>query len=174
MIQEDIYQTLLNASFRFLSFRPRSAKEIEDFLQKKTKTIYVHPDVYKHVADRLTELGYIDDAKFAAWWIEARQKTKPKGMRLIRLELKKKGIAQDIIEEILHNDSSDEHIDHVSEEDLALAAIQKKKEIWKRLPKLEQKKKMYDFLGRRGFSFEVIRRIIDGVVGKGYNSNEVE
>lgn len=174
MQEDDIYQTLLNTSFRFLSFRPRSMKEIDDFLHKKTKLMYVDSRVLKRVTDRLTELGYIDDAKFASWWIQARQKTKPKGMRLIRLELKKKGIAQDIIEEILHNDSSDEHIDHVSEEDLALAAIQKKKEIWKRLPKLEQKKKIYDFLGRRGFSFEVIRRIIDGVVGKGYNSNEVE
>lgn len=161
MQEDDIYQTLLNASFRFLSFRPRSAKEIEDFLHKKTKSMYVDSGVFKRVTDRLVELGYIDDAKFAAWWIEARQKTKPKGMRLIIQELKQKGIAiMDIVE--------------APEDDIALRAIQKKREVWKRLPKLEQKKKIYDYLGRRGFTSGVIFRVIDSIVGKGYNTSEVE
>jgi regulatory protein len=157
----DTYQTLLNASFRFLSFRPRSFKEIGDFLHKKTRKAYVAPEVFKRITDRLTELGYIDDAKFTAWWIESRQKTKPKGMRLIKRELKKKGIETEAIEEM-------------PEDDFARRAIQKKIEIWKRLPKLEQKKKIYDFLGMRGFSFDTIRRVIDSAVGIGYNTFEAE
>lgn len=157
----DTYQSLLNSAFRFLSFRPRSKKETEDFLQKKTKNIFVSPDVITRVMDRLTELGYIDDAKFAAWWIEARQKTKPKGIRLIKQELKNKGITTNLL-------------GGTSEDEVARRAIQKKKEIWKRLPKLEQKKKIYDFLGRRGFASGTIFRVIDSVIGKGYNNDEVE
>ncbi len=164
MQENDIYQILLNASFRFLSFRPRSTKEIGDFLHKKTQAMYVNPEVLKKVTDRLIELGYVDDAKFAAWWIGARQKTKPKGMRLIRLELKKKGIASETIETVLGSDQSGDNregVDLIPEEELATRAIQKKREVWKRLPKLEQKKKIYDFLGRRGFTYGTIGRIID-------------
>ncbi len=160
-MQEDTYQTLLNASFRFLSFRPRSFKEIGDFLHKKTRKTYVAPEVFKRITDRLTELGYIDDAKFTSWWIAARQRTKPKGMRLIKQELKQKGI--DIEAGV-----------ETSEDDIARRAVQKKIEIWKKLPKPEQKKKIYDFLGRRGFTLEVIRRVVDEVAGKGYNNDEVE
>ncbi len=155
----DTYESLLTAAFRFLSFRPRSAKEIDDFLKKKTRKTYVEPEIFKRIADRLVELGYIDDAKFAAWWVESRQKTKPKGMRLIKQELKQKGIAT-------------EGITETSEDDIARRAIQKKREIWKSLPTLEQKKKLYDFLARRGFSYNTIARVIDGVLGKGYNTGE--
>lgn len=153
----DIYDTLLNAAFRFLSFRPRSSQEVRDFLHKKTRKTHVAPEVFTRIMDRLIELGYIDDAKFVAWWVEARQKTKPRGMRLIKRELKLKGI-----------DTAD--IAETSEDDIARRAIQKKIEIWEKLPKLEQKKKLYDFLGRRGFSYNTIARVIDGVLGKEYNT----
>ncbi len=153
----DTYQILLNAAFRFLSFRPRSSKEVKEFLQKKTKTA----SVVDCVMDRLVELGYIDDNKFAAWWIESRQKTKPKGMRLIKFELKQKGVDTEAVVEM-------------PEDEVARRAIQKKLEIWKKLPKLEEKKKLYDFLARRGFSYNTITRVIDGVLGKGYNREEVE
>lgn len=155
MDDSDIYSKLLNAAFRFLSFRPRSAKEVKEFLQKKTKT----ESVVDRVMDRLIELGYIDDAKFAAWWIQSRQITKPKGMRLIKQELKQKGIVTS-------------EIPVIPEDEIASRAIQKKREIWKKLSKLEQKKKLYDFLGRRGFSYNTIARVIDDVLGKGYNTDE--
>mgnify|MGYP001603399287 CR=1 FL=1 len=157
----DIYQTLLTAAFRFLSFRPRSSKEVDDYLHKKTKKSYVAPEVYQRVLNRLVDLGYVDDEKFASWWIESRQKTKPRGMRLIKQELKQKGIATDAIE-------------NVPEGMIARRAVQKKVDIWKKLPKLEQKKKLYEYLGRRGFSFATIRGVVDEVLGKGYNTEEVE
>ncbi len=153
----DTYQILLNAAFRFLSFRPRSSKEVKEFLQKKTKTA----SVVDCVMDRLVELGYIDDNKFAAWWIESRQKTKPKGMRLIKFELKQKGVDTEAVVEM-------------PEDEVARRAIQRKLEIWKKLPKREQKKKLFDFLARRGFRYNTIARVIDGVLGKGYNREEVE
>lgn len=157
----DTYQALLNAAFRFLSFRPRSSKEVSDFLRKKTRKAYVAPEVLTRVTDRLIELGYVDDEKFASWWIESRQKTKPRGMRLIKQELKQKGITTDAIE-------------NVPEDVIARRAVEKKLEIWKKLSKPEQKKKLYDFLGRRGFSYNTIARVIDGILGKGYNTEEVE
>lgn len=143
---DDFYQKLLEASFRFLSFRPRSEKEVQDFLKKKT------PDtkLRDRVINRLHELGYLDDAKFTKWWIDQRTAHRPKGARLIAQELKAKGVEAKGI--------------RLDERLLAKQAIAKKLDLWRRLPKLEQKKKLYGFLGRRGFATEVIHRVIDEVV----------
>ena len=84
----------------------------------------------------------------------------PKGMRLIAQELKVKGI-----------DARDLNLD---EDVLARHAVEKKLLLWQKLPKLEQKKKIYGFLGRRGFSYTTIASVIDEMLEKGYNTKEVE
>ncbi len=144
-----VYEKLLQASIRFVSYRPRSEKEIRDFLKKKLTRWKVYGGtVVQKVLDRLKELNYVDDAKFAAWWVEQRSTFKPKGKRLIKLELKAKGVKDSIVETI-------------DERELAQRAIQKKLILWQKLPDLERKKKLFDFLSRRGFSTDTIYRIID-------------
>src|SRR3989344_531219 len=148
---EDLYQKLLESSLRFVSFRPRSEKEIQHFLQKKLqKRKIADQDVVDRVVVRLRELGYADDAKFVVWWVDQRKSHKPKGARLIAQELKAKGV-----------EVKDLHLDEV---DLARKALTKKLPLWHKLPKLEQKKKIYGFLGRRGFDTETIHRVIEEVV----------
>lgn len=161
MIDDGDYQKLLNAAFRFISFRPRSEKEIKDFLQKKLKKKKTYtPMMVGKVMDRMTELGYVDDAKFVTWWVEQRSQHRPKGKRALVEELRRKGVSVRLIETFPVLD----------EKQLAWQAIEKKLLHWKHLSTLEKKKKMYDFLGRRGFSFEAI----DAVIGKEYNEGEVE
>lgn len=148
---DDLYQQLLEFSLRFVSFRPRSEKEIRDFLKKKVnKSGTRNVAVLEDVVTRLRVLGYVDDAKFASWWVEQRGLHKPKGARLIADELKAKGIS---LEVNTHDDVA-----------LAKQAIAKKLFRWQKLPKLEQKKKLYGFLGRRGFDGDTIHRVIDEVV----------
>jgi len=147
---DEMYAKLLESSIRFVSFRPRSEKEFKDFLLKKLQKRKIpNGSIIDRVIFRLRELGYIDDAKFASWWVEQRESHKPKGARLIAWELKAKGIS-------LETDTRDE----VSS---ARRAIAKKIPLWGKLPLLDRKKKIYGFLGRRGFDSEVIRRVIDGV-----------
>ena len=153
------YQWLLNASFRFLSFRPRSEKEIRDFLQKK------HPSLVTKVTERLQELGYVDDTKFVAWWIEQRQGRKPKGMQLIIRELLSKGIDRNTIEQVLYSEMGDQ-------KELAKKAISRKLDTLKNVPYVKQKKKLGDFLFRRGFSGDVIRRVVDDAVKIRYNKSD--
>lgn len=124
------YEKLVNAALRFVSFRPRSEKELREFLQKKPN----HEDVEK-VMERMRELGYVDDKKFAQWWVEQRSAFRPKGKRVILYELRKKGVIVEF--------SLDEY---------ALA-----KKAMARNPK-----NVYSFLSSRGFSSETIRRVIDG------------
>lgn len=152
---EDLYQSLLNASFRFVSYRPRSKKEIVDFLQKKLKKWKVAGSAtVSKVMDRLTELGYIDDKKFTQWWIEQRNTFRPKGIALLVRELYQKGINRDLIEEVLGQSKG-------SEKEIAKVLVDKKLKLIKHLSKLEIKKKLYGFLGRRGFSSETISRVVD-------------
>ncbi len=148
---------LVEAGLRFVSFRPRSEKEIRAYLIKKLSRFSVIPaeagiqfPILDRVITRLRELDYVNDEKFAAWWVDQRQSHKPKGSRLLSQELKAKGITAEIKQ-------SDEF-------GLARQALAKKVARWQSLPKLEQKKKIYGFLGRRGFDGEVIGRVIDEVV----------
>lgn len=158
---DDLYAKLLESSIRFVSFRPRSEKEFKHFLLKKLQRQKISDvRIIDRVLIRLRELGYADEAKFVSWWINQRQSHKPKGARLITQELKVKGIEA-------RNLNLDEDV-------LARHAIERKLLLWQKLPKLEQKKKIYGFLGRRGFSYTTIASVIDVILGKGYNTREVE
>ncbi len=152
-----LYQKLLDASLNFVSFRPRSEKEIKAYLVKKLSRLSVIPaeagiqlPILARVITRLRELDYVNDEKFAAWWVEQRQSHKPKGSRLIAQELKAKGVSVALTT--------------TDEKGLAKRSVARKLVQWQHLPKFEQKKKIYGFLGRRGFDGETIHRVIDEVV----------
>lgn len=166
---DPLYQKLLDASFRFVSFRPRSSKELRDFLQKKLAqwNLRVSP-VLERVLEQLRTYGYYDDKKFVVWWIAQRQGRKPKGLRLIVQELKNKGVDGGLIEEVLGEHAMGE-TESVSDETLAQRAVVKKLILWKTLPELEQKQKIYRYLARRGFSQNTIHRVIDEHLKKDYN-----
>lgn len=150
--QSDVYEQLMGAVLRFVSFRPRSEKEIREYLGKKLHRSHTTaPIVLEKVLARLRELGYADDVKFAAWWVGQRTGRKPKGRKLIERELAAKGIQWQVI---------------VNEKELARQAVEKKLDVWKTLSHFEQKKKISEFLYRRGFDWDAIGSIVDEVMGK--------
>lgn len=156
--QSQVYERLINASIRYVSFRMRSEKEIRDFLAKTlTRHHTTAPDVVVHVITRLTELGYINDVEFSAWWVSQRTGRKSKGARAIRMELMQKGIDPEIIEEAIRAGMTGER----SERELAKVAAEKKRESWQALPIVMQKKKLLEYLTRRGFSSEVVWSVVD-------------
>ncbi|HUD20384.1 MAG TPA: regulatory protein RecX [Patescibacteria group bacterium] len=162
------YEKLINASLRFVSYRPRSEKEFTDFLTKKLAKWKVAGSVLiKKVIDRMRELGYVDDRVFASWWLDQRMTFKPAGRKFITFELIRKGISRDIIDEVFVQ--RNEEKDLFNEVDEAMKSIQKKIVLWAQMPAIEQKKKLYTFLAQRGFSSDTIGKIIDEVVKKDYN-----
>ncbi len=170
-MNQDLYEKLLNASFRFVSYRPRSEKEICDFLQKKLKMWKtVGRQTLEKVIKRLGELEYIDDRKFVQWWIEQRSNFRQKGKRLLVLELHQKGVPQRVIDEAW--EAQNTNLEPYSELEAAKGAITKKVAVWQHFPPLERKKKLYGFLGRRGFSSSIIHQVIDELVEKSYNTDE--
>lgn len=164
----DLYEKLLGSSFHFLSYRSRSISELRQFLRKKLVKIKdADISIEEKIINRLGELGYADDRAFALWWIESREAHSPKGIRVLEQELLRKGVSRDLIREVLASHTKNEAY---SEYDNARKTIQKKLAVWGKLPKINQKMKLYGFLGRRGFSTQTISRIVDEVVGKDYNT----
>ena len=163
MAESFVYEKLINASLRYVSFRPRSEKEFRTFLVqklKKSKT-YAAPLVERAIA-RMRDLGYVDDLKFALWWIEQRQSFKPKGKRLVIAELGAKGVSQDVAQQAyltLDNSLTDPF-------DAAKNILEKKLHSWRLLDSQTQKKKSYDFLYRRGYDADTIGRVVDDLVQK--------
>lgn len=141
---------LLQKVYRFLSFRDRSEKEIRDFLIRKKAQ---NPD---EIIEQLKEQGLINDERFAREWVEARRRSKQKGVKALRLELWQKGIDREIIEEVTRVESLES-----SEEQIAEKALEKKTKIWKNLEPMEFRKKATNFLMRKGFEYETAKKAID-------------
>ena len=165
LLRENETSKLINLSLNYLSYRPRSQKEITDYLAKKIAQFEnikfnqaKESELIEECIRKLTKYKYIDDVEFAKWWAESRSRSNPKGTRLIKLELLRKGIARDIIDEILEK--------NLNQKELALKAIQKKLKIWKNLPSVEFKNKAYRYLASRGFDYDQINETVAQLIKK--------
>jgi regulatory protein len=144
----------LARAFKFLSYRPRSEKELIDYLKKKG----VGPGLINQSIKKLRQLKLLNDRDFTNWFVAQRISFRPKGKRALRAELRQKGIKPDVIEEAL-----EKAIDEVV---LARKAAQKKLKAYGKLSQQELRKKMTGFLYRRGFSWEVVKSVLEEIVKK--------
>lgn len=157
-MDETLYEKLLASALSFVSYRPRSEREIRTFLEKKLRMWKVAGKAtVNKVVSRLGDYGYLDDKKFVLWWAEQRRTFRPKSVNLVRQELLQKGVAGELLDQLLTVSPEDEL-------DQARKILRKRLPVWSKLPLLATKKKIYAFLGQRGFSMGVIRRLIDEVV----------
>lgn len=153
----DELERAYNRVLRFLSHRPRSEKEIKEFLRKIRASYAVSEKIFQKLIDH----RLVDDEKFARWWVEQRMEFRPQSLWVVKLELKRKGIQEEIINKLLNNSA----IRQSGNENLR-KLVQKKLVKYKGLSKLEIYKKLGDFLQRRGFRWEEIKRVIDEAMGK--------
>jgi regulatory protein len=137
-------------ALRFLAFRPRSRAEVENYLKKKKVT----PAHVAEILERLTAGGLLDDREFARFWIENRERFKPRGRRALQYELRQKGLGETTIQEALEEAL-------LSEEDSAYRAAQGRARTLSTLDYVEFKRKLWAYLARRGFSYEVIKQAIE-------------
>ena len=166
LIELDQVERLFNRSLRFLSFRPRSEKEIRDYLLWKGKLKEINKSEaekiqYEKSIDKaiikLEKLDQINDKGFALWWVDQRKKFKQSGNRLIKLELMQKGISKDVIEDVFQ----EENLGFQSEYEIAEKAADKKLNTYKKLEIKEYRVKMGQYLARRGFDWEITKKVVD-------------
>lgn len=149
LIKKNEFIKVYDLVLRFLSFRPRSEKELQDWFKKKE----VGEETQKMVRGKLEHLGYINDEEFAKWWIEQRTNFRPMGKRAIEMELRQKGIPESLI--------TNYKLQITNEFSLAKKAAEKKVKLWQKLPSIQFRQKITAFLFRRGFSWETIEQMID-------------
>jgi regulatory protein len=140
-------------ALNYLSYRARSEKEIKDKLKKKE----FPGTIIDEVISDLKRLNLVDDFEFASLWIKDRLEHKPKGERVLKLELLKKGIKKEIIQKALE----EFYPSKTEEMEIALELVKKRERRYKDLDKMVAKRRLFNFLLRRGFSYEVVREALD-------------
>ncbi len=143
----DLCQKCLNAALRFLSYRPRSEAETRRRLRRDfdEKTI-------DRVIPQLKARQMIDDVAFARFWRENREAFSPRSERMLKLELRRKGIAAEVIDEVL---------DGIDEDEGAYRVAQKKARSLSQEDYDAFRRKLGAFLRRRGFSYEVANHAVE-------------
>jgi len=154
MSSEDELQELFNKAYFFLKFRPRTKKEMRDYLYKKIEKRWFSRSHADKVVAILEERKLIDDNAFVEWYLDQRARSKPKGSYVLKGELLRLGIDKDLIDKILLENP-------LQEENLAQSALQKKWHRFKNLSKKERFEKAAAFLSRRGFPFDSVRSTIE-------------
>ena len=139
----------------YLSFRPRSAAEIERSLAEKG-----HDSArVAAVLDRLRGAGLVDDAAFARYWIANRDAFSPRGERALRAELRQKGVADDVIAAVLEEVTDAEE----GKSSRAVESGRKKARQLRGLDRQVFRQRLGGFLARRGFGYDEIREAVDAL-----------
>jgi regulatory protein len=146
----DRYQRCLNAAIRYLGYRPRSEAEIKQRLQRHG----FDSECTEKALARLKEQGLVDDTAFARFWKENREAFSPRSRRMTKLELKRKGLNSDIIEQV---------ISEVDDGDNAYRAALGRAHRLSTSDYQTFRQRLGEYLGRRGFSYSVIKETTERV-----------
>ncbi len=154
LTERDERSRALDLSLHSLAQRPRSEAEIRRRLAQKQ----ISESATDGAVSRLREVGLLDDRRFAEQWVEERLRLRPRGRRVLRLELLAKGVASELVEEVLARDLAEER--HAAA--IAEKAMRRMKSLEPRLAR----RRLAAMLARRGYGYEVagpaIRRAMAG------------
>lgn len=130
----------------YLSKSPKTIRQMKGYLTEKG----YNANIIEQVIVQLSNFNYLDDEAFARQFIESRIRYKPKSIFALGFELRKKGIDPALAEELLVA---------YKDEDLALKAVETKKQSWDQLDESECRKKMMNYLRYRGFDYSVCQTV---------------
>ncbi len=133
-------------SIDLLARRARSEWELRDYLKRKE----YEPEVVDQIIKKLSEKGYINDEKFATSWVENRRLLKSTSKRKLQLELKQKRISNDVIDNVLENDETDE-------KEVLKELVAKKRH----QTKYQDNLKLMQYLSRQGFGYGDIKSVLE-------------
>lgn len=144
LLQSSLSSKAYNFALRYLTARPRSKKEVSDYLVKKD----FDEEIIEGTLHNLEKQNYVNDADFAQMWIKNRLLLSPRSTKMLRLELYKKGIDKSIAEEALKNFTEDEYRDSLKD------LINKKR---RQYPDDE---KLIQYLVRKGYNYGEVKTVL--------------
>ncbi len=148
LLEEDARECAWRQALLYLSYRPRSEAEIRQNLRKHA----IPEPVIEDTLDKLRRERFADDSQFARAWVENRAAFRPRARRLLALELRQKGLTDEIIHSALQG---------VDDEALAYEAASKTAPRLRVQERSVFRKKLSDFLVRRGFSYPVVTAVVE-------------
>lgn len=133
---------LYNQTLRYVAMRPRTAWEIQTYLERKGGS----PALTEQILNKLTNIGLIDDEKFALAFVADRRLLRHSSRRKLIAELKKKHVPSELIERAIGSEKEDERA--------ALSEIIARK---RRQSKYQDDLRLMQYLARQGFNYDDIK-----------------
>lgn len=150
---EDSIQWLLNNAYFYLKFRLRTKKEMLQYLRKKAARYIIDESLIQKVLKTLEEQHLLDDKEFVRLFVEYRMIHKPKSTFALTQELLRKGVEKELIEQYFLSSPTDE-------EKEAYRALSSRWERMLPLPRQKRLQKATQFLMRRGFSYDIVKKTL--------------
>lgn len=135
---------LYQRALEWVLMRPRSERETRDYLYKKIYDKKLNKNYINEIINRLQSKNYLDDLKFAEWYVENRFVKKGISKKRLKMELLRKGVSMGIIDEVLDLRNDEEEI---------------KKIIIKKRNKYDDDK-LINYLCRQGFSYQQVHNLV--------------
>jgi regulatory protein len=151
----------IEAALRLLAMSPRSEKELRDRLKKRG----FRKAAVEAAVTRVTEMGYVNDAAYAKFFVEARQSSTPRSRRALAFELGRKGVDREV---------AAESVEEVSDADAAYRAAQRRLRSFAKFDRVTFTRRLGAFLGSRGFGYGVTRATIERCWAECNGSSEDE
>jgi regulatory protein len=153
LVEADRARAARETALEYLGYRARTAQEVRQKLARSGFDEAVAEDAVA----RLGELGYLDDAAYARAYVQARFRNRSYGPGRLRADLRRRGVADGLIDAALGA--------LVEEADMLEAARSHAEKRWPRLAAeadaFKRRKKLSDYLLRRGFSYDTARRVVE-------------
>lgn len=141
-------------ALRQLNFSARSSHQLREAMAARD----VPPGARDEVIDRLTRVGLIDDAEYAAMLVRTRQSERGLARRALMVELSRKGIDRETAEAAL------DQVDGDDEAQAAIELVRKRVSSMRDLDPTKRRNRLYGMLGRKGYSASAARAAIDEVL----------
>ena len=138
---------LYQRTLEWVLLRPHSEKECRDYLYKKIFEKKLDKNYIDRIIEKLKSKYYLNDVRFAEYYVENRFSKKGVSSKRLRMELIKKGISKDIIEETLAGSERND-------------AEEIKKMIAKKRSKYPDDEKLTAYLVRQGFQYDLVRELV--------------
>ena len=148
LARSDHFHRCMNAATHYLSYRPRSEFELRGRLHQRG----FDGDSVEAVIAKLKEQGSVDDTTFAQFWKDNRESFSPRSQWLTKLELRRKGVASDIIDQV---------VDGIDDDDSAYRAALSKAHSLPLSGHQNFRRRLGEYLKRRGFGYGVINHTLE-------------
>lgn len=152
-----LYHDTYLAAMRLLNYRMRTRHEMVQRLRQKNFSA----GVINRVIDKLVSLRLIDDSRFAEAFVAEKVSSKPVGKRELVRKLHEKGVSGETALNAISGLSDD-----AIQFELALKAARTKLRSLRRFESEKRKEKLIAFLARRGFDWDIIKKVVRGTLAE--------